>query len=127
MSAGSPVDPYNKTVREYFADPQHAGDLPDAPTGYFEDQGIRLRFCAETRKDRVETMRFAAWGCPHVIAAAEAVCRYFEGSAIAELDKFPSAQIITDLAVPVEKTGRILVVEDTVRSLRAAIQDRLSD
>lgn len=127
MSAALPVDPYNKTVREYFADPQHAGDLPDAPAGYFEDQGIRLRFCAEIRKDRVATMRFAAWGCPHVIAAAEAVCRHFEGSAVAELDKFPSAQIIHDLAVPVEKTGRILVVEDTVRSLRAAIQDRLSD
>jgi hypothetical protein len=31
-----------------------------------------------------------------------------------------------DLAVPVEKTGRILVLEDTVRSLGQAIQDRLS-
>ena len=31
-----------------------------------------------------------------------------------------------DLAVPVEKTGRILVLEDTVRSLGQAIQDRHS-
>lgn len=127
MIVGLPVDPYNVTVREYFADPQHAGDLPDAPAGYFEDQGIRLRFCAKIQSDRVVMMRFMAWGCPHVIAAAEAVCRHFEGSAVAELDKFPSAQIISDLAVPIEKTGRILVVEDTVRSLRAAIQDRQSD
>ncbi len=71
-------------------------------------------------------MRFEAWACPHVIAAAEAVCRHFEGSAVIELEKFPSAQIMLDLAVPVEKTGRILVVEDTVRSLRAAIQDRIA-
>jgi NifU-like protein involved in Fe-S cluster formation len=127
MSVKSPVDPYNENVRKFFFDPQHAGDLPDAAVGYFEDQGIRLRFCAEVQKDRIVAMRFAAWGCPHVIAAAESVCRHFEGTAIGELDKFPSAQIISDLAVPVEKTGRILVVEDTVRSLRAAIQDRLPD
>jgi NifU-like protein involved in Fe-S cluster formation len=116
------ADPYNKTVREYFANPQHAGDIANAPAGYFEDQGIRLRFCAEVQDERLESMRFTAWGCPHVVAAAEAVCRHFEGSAVAELDNFPSAQIMGDLAVPVEKTGRILVVEDTVRSLRAAIQ-----
>lgn len=120
-------DPYNEIVREYFTATPHAGELTDAPSGYFEDQGIRLRFFAAVEKDRVETMRFAAWGCPHVIAAAEAVCRYFEGAEVAELDKFPSAQIMRDLAVPVVKTGRILIVEDTVRSLRAAIRDRIAD
>jgi nitrogen fixation NifU-like protein len=126
MSVDSSIDPYNDVVREYFADPQHAGDIIDAPAGYFEDQGIRLRFCAEVEKGRIFAMRFEAWACPHVIAAAEAVCRHFEGSAVIELEKFPTAQIMADLAVPVEKTGRILVVEDTVRSLRAAIQDRIA-
>ena len=126
MSADASIDPYNAVVREYFADPRHAGDIIDAPAGYFEDQGIRLRFCAEVRKGRIFAMRFEAWACPHVIAAAEAVCRHFEGSEVIELEKFPSAQILADLAVPVEKTGRILVVEDTLRSLRAAIQDRIA-
>jgi nitrogen fixation NifU-like protein len=119
-------DPYNEIVREYFTATPHAGQINDAPSGYFEDQGIRLRFVAVVEKDRIEAMRFAAWGCPHVIAAAEAVCRHFEGAVVAELDKFPSAQIMRDLAVPVEKTGRILIVEDTVRSLRAAIRDRIT-
>jgi NifU-like protein involved in Fe-S cluster formation len=120
------IDPYNELVREYFATPEHAGELQDAASGYFEDQGVRLRFSATLDGDRVAAMRFAAWGCPHVIAAAEAVCRHFEGQALSELDKFPRAQIMDDLAVPVEKTGRILVVEDTVRSLRAAISDRIA-
>ena len=121
------ADPYNSVVRAYFSDPQHAGSISGAAAGYFEDQGIRLKLYAEVAQEQIESMRFEVWGCPHVIAAAEAVCRHFEGSALAELDKFPSAQIMRDLAVPVEKTGRILVVEDTVRSLRAAIQNRLSD
>jgi NifU-like protein involved in Fe-S cluster formation len=121
------ADPYNSVVRAYFADPQHAGAIPGAAAGYFEDQGIRLKLYAEVAQEQIESMRFEVWGCPHVIAATEAVCRHFEGSKLSELDKFPSAQIMRDLAVPVEKTGRILVVEDTVRSLRAAIHDRLSD
>ena len=120
-------DPYNDTVREYFAQTPHAGDLPGAASGYFEDQGIRLRISAAVQDGRITAMRFTAWGCPHTIAAAEAVCRHFEGQPLAELDIFPSAQIMTDLAVPVEKTGRILVIEDTVRSLRAAIRDRVVD
>ncbi len=120
------LDPYNEIVREYFAELRHAGDISDSPAGFFEDQGIRLKFTAAIEGDRIESMRFAAWGCPHVIAAAEAVCRHFEGEAVAELDIFPTAQIMVDLAVPVEKTGRILVVEDTVRSLRAAIHDRVA-
>ena len=69
-------------------------------------------------------LRFRAWGCPHVIAACEAVCRRYEGSAPAALEAFETARIMEDLAVPAEKTGRILIVEDTVRSLRAAIRDR---
>jgi len=119
-------DPYNEIVREYFTAARHAGEIADSPSGYFEDQGLRLRFTAAIDDERIKSMRFAAWGCPHVIAAAEAVCRYFEGQAVAELDKFPTAQIMVDLAVPVEKTGRILVIEDTVRSLRAAIHDRVA-
>ena len=120
------ADPYNEKVRKLFAETPHAGDIVGAPSGYFEDQGIRLRFSAQTDQDQIVSMRFAAWGCPHVIAAAEAVCCHFEGQNLTELDNFPSAQIMSELAVPVEKTGRILVVEDTVRSLRAAIRDRIA-
>lgn len=117
-------DPYNSRVREYFADPHHCGDVDGGAVGYFEDQGIRIRLSAKAANGSICAMRFRAWGCPHVIAAAEAVCRQFEGHPVAELEQFSTAQIMQDLAVPVEKTGRILVLEDTVRSLGQAIMDR---
>lgn len=120
------ADPYNRTVRAYFADAEHRGDVRDGAVGYFEDQGMRVRLSAEVEDGMITRLAFRAWGCPHVIAAAEAVCRQFEGRAAAELEQFASGQIMRDLAVPVEKTGRILVLEDTVRSLGQAIQDRLS-
>ena len=120
------IDPYNERVRALFAEPLHCGDIEGAATGYFEDRGLRIRLSAEVAGGRIVRLAFRVWGCPHLIAAAEEFCRRFEGRAPAELEGFESAQIIDDLAVPVEKTGRILALEDTVRSLGQAIQDRLS-
>jgi NifU-like protein involved in Fe-S cluster formation len=118
------LDPYNSTVREYFAQPDHAGIVENGAIGYFEDQGMRIRLSVEVAHDRLLRLRFQTWGCPHVIAACEAFCRQFEGRPVADLEQFESAQIMRDLAVPVEKTGRILVLEDTVRSLGQAIKDQ---
>ena len=120
------ADPYNRTVRAYFAGTEHRGDIPDGAVGYFEDQGMRLRLSAEVRGGVITRLLFRAWGCPHLIAAAEAVCRQFEGQSVAALELFTCDPIMRDLAVPVEKTGRILALEDTVRSLGQAVQDRLS-
>jgi len=120
------ANPYNSVVRTLFADPKHCGDVADGAVGYFEDQGLRIRLSAEVRDRAITRLRFRAWGCPHIIAAAEAVCRQFEGRPVHELEQFETGPIMRDLAVPVEKTGRILVLEDTVRSLGQAIQDQLA-
>ena len=117
-------DPYSAKVRDYFGDPAHSGDLADAAVGYFADQGVRLRIAATVANGRITALRFRAWACPHVIAAAEAVCRQYEGREPRELEEFNTAQIMQTLSIPVEKTGRILVLEDTLRSLRQAIEDR---
>lgn len=117
-------DPYHAKVREFFWDTEHAGDIDGEASGYFADQGMRIRLSARCKDGTITEMRFRAWGCPHVIAAAEAVCRHYEGRPSQELEDFSTVQIMQDLAVPVEKTGRILVLEDTVRSLARAIQDR---
>lgn len=121
-------DPYNPLVRSYFGAPEHAGEAMgrDVAVAFFEDQGMRVRLSTRVAGGRISELRFKAWGCPHVIAAAEAFCRHFESRPVADLEEFETSQIMRDLAVPVEKTGRILVLEDTVRSLRAAIQDRIT-
>ena len=119
-------DLYNRAVRDCFRSPDHAGSVAGGAVAFFEDQGLRIRLSANVSNSTITELRFLAWGCPHVIAAAEVFCRQYEGRPAAELEQFETAQIMQYLAVPVEKTGRILVLEDTVRSLRAAIQDQLS-
>ena len=119
-------NPYNSAVRDCFGKPDHAGKAAGDIVAFFEDQGMRIRLSASVQDSTITELCFLVWGCPHVIAACEIFCRQYEGRPAAELELFETDQIMHDLAVPVEKTGRILVLEDTVRSLRAAIQNQLT-
>ena len=114
-------DPYSSVVRELFADPAHVGQLAEAPGVLVEDQGVRIAFSAKVTEGRIDALRFQAWGCPHVIATAEAFCSNYEGKSTADLLEFSVSDLMQSLSVPVEKTGRILVIEDAVRSLAQAL------
>ena len=111
------TDPYSKKVREFFATPRHAGDLASAESASIDDQDVRIRLAASVGDGVVTAMRFRVWGCPHLIAAAEASCAALEDHPAAELASWAAADLMDNLPVPVEKTGRILVLEDAVRSL----------
>jgi NifU-like protein involved in Fe-S cluster formation len=111
------MDPYSPLVRAYFAHPEHGGVLAGGIAVTAPAQGVRIELGATCEAGRVQALRFRAWGCPHVIAAAEAFCRDFEGEAVSALTGFESGAIRDKLSVPVEKTGRILVLEDAVRAL----------
>ena len=116
-------DPYSARVRELFAATPHAGTLDDGVLVQIEDQGVRVELSATVDRDRVVALKFRAWGCPHLIAAAEAFCTGFERQQAAHLKSFTAAGLMQTLAVPAEKTGRILVLEDAVRSLGAAVRN----
>ena len=116
-------DPYSARVRELFAGPEHAGDLenPDRRV-QINEQGVRVALAAAIEGDIITALRFRAWGCPHLLAAAEAFCRAFEGGPASALPAFSAAEIMQTLAVPREKLGRILVLEDAVRSLGQSVR-----
>ena len=88
-----------------------------------DEQDVRIELAAIVRDGGIEQLRFRAWGCPHVLAAAEAVCAQHEAQPVSDLEQFSAAELMQSLAVPVEKSGRILVIEDAVRSLGAAIRE----
>ncbi len=117
------TDPYSTRTRELFAHPAHAGLLERGPVVYADAQDVRLQLSAEAAGGVLEAMRFQAWGCPHVIAAAEAACAELEGRPVADLLEFAVSGLMANLAVPVEKTGRILVLEEALRSLGRRFRD----
>jgi len=116
-------DPYSARVRELFAGSERAGDLekPDLRV-QINEQGVRVALAADVDGDIIVHLRFRAWGCPHLLAAAEAFCRAFEGRPLSALQAFSAAEIMQTLPVPREKLGRILVLEDTVRSLGQSVR-----
>ena len=117
------ADPYSAKVRELFAAPAQAGELEGGKSVSVTDPGGRLKFSATSADGSISAMRFKAWGCPHVIAAAEAVCQALEGRSAGDLETWTVADVMQNLPVPVEKTGRILVIEDAVRSLGQRLRD----
>ena len=116
-------DPYSDRVRELFADPRHGGCLEEGISVRVDDQDVRICLCARAGAGVIEILRFRAWGCPHVIAASEAFCRAYEGRDAADLLEFSASALMESLSVPTEKTGRILVLEDAVRSLGKSLRD----
>lgn len=116
-------DPYNARVRALFADPAHAGTVNGGKRAALSEQDVRIEFYARLEAGSVDEMRFLAHGCPHVIAAAEAVCASLEGQPAESLKNFRAAEFMETLAVPTEKSARILVIEDAVRLLGAAFDE----
>ena len=117
------ADPYSAAVRELFARPVHAGEVVGGRVVTVADQDVRLEISGVASGERADSLRFRAWACPHVIAAAETACAQLEGADIGELLEFSAVDLMDKLGVPVEKTGRILVLEDAVRSLGQALRD----
>lgn len=118
-------DPYSAAVRALFDAPAHAGRITGGVEHYVEDQGVRIRLSARVRDGHIESLGHEVWGCPHLIAAAEAGCRQLEDQPAASLLKFGVDGLMTELDVPAEKAGRMLVFEDAVRSLGAAIDRQI--
>ncbi|MEM9333920.1 MAG: iron-sulfur cluster assembly scaffold protein [Pseudomonadota bacterium] len=113
-------DPYNTEVRQRFAAPAFAGRADTASRG--RGQGVDIEFSASCDDQRIASMRFRAYGCPHTIAACDLACEQLEGQPLAALASFSSDGLMRTLSVPVEKTGRILVLEDALRDLNSRLE-----
>ena len=108
---------YSERVRALFARPAHAGDAA-GPRVDLARGDSRIVLSAELADDgRLARLAFRAFGCPHLIAAAEAACAACEGRETGALAAWEAGAAFAELAVPLEKTGRILLLEDAIRAL----------
>jgi NifU-like protein involved in Fe-S cluster formation len=73
-----------------------------------------VRFRLQIADGVVKSALFKAYGCPHTLAVAAWVADRLRGRGRAELAPGTPAEWAEALAVPVEKLGRLLVVEDAL-------------
>lgn len=125
-----PVEPYNEEVRRRFLSPAHAGDVRDYTAAGASAEaresanGARVLLAATVENGIISCCRHRTWGCPHLIAAADLACEQLESASVAALAQWQPNEIMRRLSVPVEKTGRILLLEDAVKSLAATLETK---
>ena len=78
--------------------------------------GTEIRFELEIAEGIVKSARFSAYGCPHTLAVTAWLCEVLEGARIDAGIPGTPADWAAKFAVPTEKLGRLLIVEDALRS-----------
>ena len=118
---------YADAVRRLCVGPAHAGDLGPGRGDVREaevaapDRGAWVRFSIREQGGTIREARFRAWGCPHVLAACELAAARLEGRPAGRMEGLTAACLARDLQVPPQKRGRLLVVEDALAQLAAAM------
>jgi cysteine desulfurase len=75
-----------------------------------------VRFQLLVSGDVVKDARVQAFGCPHTLDVAGWVCRELPGRRRAELPPGKPTQWAASRSVPVERLGRLLVIEDALKA-----------
>ena len=111
---------YNDLTRRHFERAAAAGVLsgPRVRRGEAGDRAqgtwvqFTLRMPPEEAAASIEAVRFLAFGCPHVIAVADWVCEAAVGRPPGRALPETVQRLRERFAVPIDKTGRLLIVED---------------
>lgn len=83
-------------------------------------QGAEVAFSLLVRNGIVAGARFQAFGCPHFLAGASLATEELLGLQLPDLKHWRATGIGERLRFPVEKRGRLLILEDAVH---AAVQN----
>jgi cysteine desulfurase len=114
----------NDLARRYFLAPARLPRFPEGnpPSGVRQgragraEDGARVFVELEIADGIVKSARFSAYGCPHTVAVTAWLCEVLEGGRReAGLPGSPS-DWADRFAVPAEKLGRLLVIEDAMRA-----------
>jgi len=108
---------YSDAVQRAFDHPGHAGTLSGAVgVAGSEAAGTEIAFRMVAENNRILAMRFQAYGCPHTIAACDLAVERLLGQPVAALRNWDPAGTARELEIPVEKTGRLLLIQDALRN-----------
>jgi NifU-like protein involved in Fe-S cluster formation len=119
---------YCAEVLRRFDSPPGAGkigsDAPGLVAAEAEDRTLNvwIRFQVQVEDGVIRDVRFQAFGCPHTIAAASYAADWLRGRPAAALRQLDVGRVGRDLAVPTEKLGKLLRIEDAL----ALCSDRIA-
>jgi NifU-like protein involved in Fe-S cluster formation len=107
---------YSELTRRYFESPPSVGELSGA--GVFRgvagnrEQGTWVQFDLKCESGTLQAARFLAFACPHTIAVSAWLAEWSSGKAVTRALPESVQDLRDRFAVPVEKMGRLLIIED---------------
>jgi NifU-like protein involved in Fe-S cluster formation len=119
---------YSTEVRQRFAAPTRVGEISGESTdtvesveGSAEDPSLAVwvRFQIQIRSGTIRQARFRAFGCPHMLAAADRVAAELEGRPVDALKAIDWQLLAQELELPREKFGKLLRIEDALAACHA--------
>lgn len=120
---------YNELTRRYFESAEGVGELQGP--GVFRgaagnaSQGTWVQFDLQVEAGVIAAAKFLAFACPHTIAVAAWLADQARGTPLRPRLPENVPALRERFAVPAEKTGRLLIVEDAWHSaVRRAIDYR---
>ena len=116
---------YSAAVVDHFERPRNGGHFEAGEsvlrgTAGSIAQGTMFALSARIAADRIEAVRFEAYGCPHCIAAGSWLSERLVGLNREQLCAWRWRDADQALQFPLEKRGRLLILEDAVRALGEA-------
>ena len=121
---------YDSPVRQRFLSAHRAGPLNDGTPGLVsgeaEDRTLNVwvRFQLQVLNGAIHAVRYNVYGCPHTIAAAEWTAEWLEGRPARALGELSMRARLETLGVPVEKLGKLLLMEDALAECRRRLHER---
>jgi nitrogen fixation NifU-like protein len=79
--------PYSAIFKDHLAHPRNAGELPEATVVAEQSNpvcGDRLRLALIVRDDRIEAVRYLAYGCPPTLVCGSVLTELIVGRTTAE-------------------------------------------
>ena len=80
--------------------------------------GAWVRFVVQVEAGRVREAQVQVYGCPHTVAACHRIRGLLPGQALEGLQPGTPEEWLRDVNAPVEKLGRMLIIEDAIRALQ---------
>jgi NifU-like protein involved in Fe-S cluster formation len=118
---------YNELTRRYFELPTNVGELSGARVfrgaAGNREQGAWVQFDLEYESGILRAARFLAFACPHTIAVSAWLAEQSIGKTLIRALPQSVQELRDRFAVPVEKMGRLLIIEDAWLSAALAAID----
>lgn len=120
---------YSSEVRRRFGSALSAKLAESSPglmCGEAQDRALNVwvRFQVQALDGTIRAVRFQVYGCPHTVAAASWAAEWLEGAAVERIGHWDAHDAAAALDVPVEKLGKLLLLEDALRACAQALRAR---